>query len=414
MSTERQPVTGPSETSRLARAAEAAVLTAVAEALVRADGEDAALDRLLELAAGLLDGAVTAVAVLDPDRGVLVDGPSRGFDDLALLPEELDVEGSSDALAIVARSAMAASFPDEHGSPAAARIGVGPGVVLPLAILRDGAELVVGVLLVAHADGRPLAPDERRIAVGIAGIAASIVERGLLTAAAHARADWEDRLSQVDPLTGLANRRTFDRVGELEVARAIRQGTPLAVVVVDVDGYRAAKDAAGRPAADAVLRRVAAAVGDGVRLVDTVGRWGEDEFVIIAPGSGGEVVGRRILDAIDAIAPVGDWKVRASAGVAHCPADGTSLDQLLAAATIAVERAKAGGGGAVAATTSATRTARSGREPTPGGRQPEGSRRPYPGRTAATTIAATCSATASGSPVASTTRQRPPSDAIWR
>ena len=354
MSTERQPVPGPSETSRLARAAETAVLTAIAEALARADGEDAALVRLLELAAGLLDGAVTAVAVLDPDRGVLVDGPSRGFDDLALLPEELDVEGSSDALAIVARTGMAASFPDEQISPAAARVGIGPGVVLPLSILRDGAELVVGVLLVAHADGRPLAQDERRIAVGIAGIAASIVERGLLIAVAHARADWEDRLSQVDPLTGLANRRTFDRVGDLEVARAIRQGTPLAVVVVDVDGYRAAKDAAGRPAADAVLRRVAAAVGDGVRLVDTVGRWGEDEFVIIAPGSGGEVVGQRILDAIDAIEPIGDWKVRASAGVAHCPADGTSLDQLLAAATIAVERAKAGGGGAVAATTSAT------------------------------------------------------------
>ncbi len=355
MSTERQPVPGPSETSRLARAAETAVLTAIAEVLARADGEDAALERLLELAAGLLDGAVTAVAVLDPDRGVLVDGPSRGFDDLALLPEELDVEGSGDALAIVARTGMAASFPDEQVSPAAARVGIRHGVVLPLSILRDGAELVVGVLLVAHADGRTLPPDERRIAVGIAGIAASIVERGLLTAVMHARADWQDRLSQVDPLTGLANRRTFDRVGELEVARAIRQGTPLAVVVIDVDGYRAAKDAAGRPAADAILRRVAAAVGDRVRLVDTVGRWGEDEFVIIAPGTGGEVVGRRILEAIEAIEPIGDWKVRASAGVAHCPEDGTSLDRLLAAATIAVEHAKAGGGGAVAATTSATR-----------------------------------------------------------
>ncbi|MEI8335003.1 MAG: hypothetical protein WCH74_14300, partial [Chloroflexota bacterium] len=65
MSTERQPVPGQSETSRLTRAGEAAVVTAIAEALARADGEDAALERLLELSAGLLDGAVTAVAVLD-------------------------------------------------------------------------------------------------------------------------------------------------------------------------------------------------------------------------------------------------------------------------------------------------------------------------------------------------------------
>ena len=174
-------------------------------------------------------------------------------------------------------------------------------------------------------------------------MAAAIVERGLLTATAHARAEWRERLSQIDPLTGLANRRTFDRIGELEVARALRQETPLAVVVVDVDGYRTGRDAWGRAAGDDVLRRVAAAIGDGVRLVDTVGRMGDDEFVVLAPGNGGDVVARRIVEAVADLEPVDGWQIRVSAGVAHVPGDGATLDELMEAAMVEVERSRATG-----------------------------------------------------------------------
>lgn len=343
MSTGRPAEPSPAESLRAVRSAEVALLSAIADALVAIDSEDASLERVLVLAAGLLDGAVAAVAVLDPDRGVLVGGPARGFDGSPLLPEEMTVEGSSDALAIAARTKTAVDFPSGHVSPTAARAGIGGGTVLPLVLRRDGVDLVVGVLLVAHADGRDLTVDERRLATGVAGVAGAIVERGLLTAAAHARAEWRERLSQVDALTGLANRRTFDRIGELEVARAIRQETPLAVVVVGVDGYRDGRDAWGRAAADDVLRGVAAAIGDGVRLVDTVGRMGDDEFVVLAPGSGGEAVARRIVEAVASLEPVAGWRVGVSAGVAHVPDDGATLDELLAAAAAAIERSRATG-----------------------------------------------------------------------
>jgi diguanylate cyclase (GGDEF)-like protein len=329
---------------RAVRGAEAALLSAVSESLVAHDDEDASLERLLVLAAGLLDGAVAAVAILDPDRGVLSGGPARGLDAAPLLVDEMVVAGSSDALAIAARTLVAVDFPSEHASPTATRAGIGGGTVFPLVVRRDGTDLVIGVLLVAHADGRALGSDERRLASGIAGVAAAIVERGLLAAAAHARAEWRERLAQIDPLTGLANRRAFDRIGELEVARATRQETPLAVVVIDVDGYRTGRAAWGRDAADDVLRRVAAAVGDGVRLVDTVGRLGADEFVVLAPGNGGEAVARRIVDAVDRLDPIGGWQARVTAGVARVPADGTSLDDLLTAAETAIARSRAAAG----------------------------------------------------------------------
>jgi diguanylate cyclase (GGDEF)-like protein len=329
---------------RAMRGAETRLLAALAEALAMTDEVDASLERLLELAAGLLDGAVAAVAVAEPDTGVLVAGPSRGFDGRPILDEPLTVAGSTDALAIAARESRTAAIPSAHVSPAAARLGIGAGLVIPLVVRRDGADLTVGVLLVAHADGRALTDDEARLAAGVAAIAAAIVERGFLTEAAHARAEWRERLAQVDPLTGLANRRALDRIGELEVARAIRQATALAVVVVDVDDFDAQAEANGRQAADAVLREVAVAVADGVRLVDTVARLGPAEFVVLAPGSGGETVARRIASAVATLAPVDEWKVRVSTGVAHVPEDGTMLRDLIDAATGSIERARATAG----------------------------------------------------------------------
>ncbi|MCU0506740.1 MAG: diguanylate cyclase [Chloroflexi bacterium] len=344
MSTGRPVESTPGDLARAVRGAEARLLATLAEVLATTDEADAALERLLELAAGLLDGAVAAIAVAEPDSGVLVGGPSRGFDGRPIVDEPLAVAGSTDALAIAARESRVVAIPSAHVSPAAARLGIGTGLVLPLVVRRDAADLTVGALLVAHADGRVPTDDETRLAAAIAAIAAAIVERSLLTDAARARAEWRERLAQVDPLTGLANRRALERIGELEVARAIRQETALAVVVVDVDGFDAQAAAAGRQAADAVLREVAVAVAEGVRLVDTVARLGPAEFVVLAPGSGGETVARRIAGAVATLAPVGDWKVRVSTGVAHVPGDGTTLRDLVDAATRTIEAARAAAG----------------------------------------------------------------------
>jgi diguanylate cyclase (GGDEF)-like protein len=151
-----------------------------------------------------------------------------------------------------------------------------------------------------------------------------------------------------DALTGLASRRTLDRVLELEIARAERLKTDVSLVVVDVDAFRATNAEAGAAAGDDVLRAVAAVLAEHVRLVDTVARIGGDEFAVVAPGSGGVVVARRVLDAVEALGPVAGRPVTISAGIARFPVDGASAGELLAASLAALEAARGTGSGAIA------------------------------------------------------------------
>ena len=104
----------------------------------------------------------------------------------------------------------------------------------------------------------------------------------------------------------------------------------------------------GHEAGDDVLRRVASVLAESVRLVDTVGRIGGDEFVLVAPGSAGAMVARRILDGIAALPPVGGRQITVSVGVARFPADGTDAAALIAAATDGLTRARAEGRGSIA------------------------------------------------------------------
>ena len=94
-------------------------------------------------------------------------------------------------------------------------------------------------------------------------------------------------MAHTDPLTGLANERTVGRILELELARAGRQGGEVSFAMFDVDDFQATNRDSGNEAGDDVLRRVAAVLAESVRLVDTVGRIGGDEFVLVAPGSAG-------------------------------------------------------------------------------------------------------------------------------
>ena len=163
---------------------------------------------------------------------------------------------------------------------------------------------MVGVVALGWRAGEPGRDGAAGVLDALVDLAAVAVDRAAATAGAVEQEDWQERLAHLDPLTGLANRRTLDRVLELEIARAGRQQSDISVAVFDVDGFRAVNERAGATAGDAVLRAVAAVLADQVRLVDTVARIGGDEFVVVAPGSGGVVVADRILRALDALGPV--------------------------------------------------------------------------------------------------------------
>ncbi len=89
--------------------------------------------------------------------------------------------------------------------------------------------------------------------------------------------------SRRDPLTGLPNRRAFDEDLAREASRAARTGAPLAVVVLDLDRFKAVNDAHGHAAGDAVLRAVASRASAAIRAGDLLARLGGEEFGILLP-----------------------------------------------------------------------------------------------------------------------------------
>jgi len=100
----------------------------------------------------------------------------------------------------------------------------------------------------------------------------------------QAARDQLERISLTDALTGLANRRHFDQHLEQEWARAQREGTSVALIMIDIDHFKNYNDEYGHPAGDQCLRRVAAALkGIAQRPLDLVARYGGEEFAIILP-----------------------------------------------------------------------------------------------------------------------------------
>ena len=98
-----------------------------------------------------------------------------------------------------------------------------------------------------------------------------------------------ERLSLTDPLTGIANRRSFDRCLEAEWDRAVRTRNPLSLILVDIDFFKNMNDSAGHSAADDALRSLAACLSQvAQRSADLAARYGGDEFVLILPDTSAE------------------------------------------------------------------------------------------------------------------------------
>ncbi len=164
---------------------------------------------------------------------------------------------------------------------------------------------------------------------------------------------WSDhlrRLSITDPLTGLFNRRFLELRATEEVDRARRYGTPLSLLVVDLDGLKAINDTRGHRAGDEAIRTVARSIAESARTNDVAARVGGDEFAVLLPQTTrAEAVaaGRRIAGEVARREDQGA-SLSVSVGVAELDgARSASIEDLLAAADDALYEAKEAGGGRV-------------------------------------------------------------------
>ena len=326
------------------------VFATVARAVTDDGDLDDALGTLLGATGDALGIRSGAIYVQDPDRVGLVPLLAVGIDEADMDALAVDDAGADPLLDVAREHRRVAATGDATGAFGRAG-GNGTATFQPLVTSRGGIDLPVGVLALGWAGERGLTPDEETLLEAVADLAAVAIDRSRLATLVAERAEWFERVAHSDPLTGLANQRTFARVLELELARAGRQGGEVSVAVVDVDGFRATNEEAGRDVGDDVLRTVASVLAESVRLVDTVARAGGDEFVIVAPGSAGLTVARRIQSAVENLPAVGPDATSVSIGVARFPVDGTSADELLAAAHAALEAARSGGRGSIGEST---------------------------------------------------------------
>lgn len=150
--------------------------------------------------------------------------------------------------------------------------------------------------------------------------------------------------SRVDALTEIPNRRALEETLAAEIARAERFKHELAVILLDLDHFKATNDTYGHAAGDQLLQEVARLLASSARQGDTVARWGGEEFVAVLPETsreGAHQLAERLRLAIGRI-ELGAMRASASCGVASLLA-GDSVDSVLAAADAALYRAKENG-----------------------------------------------------------------------
>jgi diguanylate cyclase (GGDEF)-like protein len=155
-----------------------------------------------------------------------------------------------------------------------------------------------------------------------------------------------ERLGRIDVLSGLSNRRAFTDFGTTAIANASRSDRPCAVVMLDVDHFKAINDRMGHAGGDAVIRALGALLAGAVRAGECAARIGGEEFAIILPDGGEQqahALAIRVLNSMRTLRiPLGNQEISATVSIGVAATDGApcTLDELLARADTALYAAK--------------------------------------------------------------------------
>lgn len=230
-------------------------------------------------------------------------------------------------------------------------------------VTSDGQR--IGTLCVMDTQPRSLSERQRRILTGLAHQVMSLIELRAHQRLLKEALEKAEYLAATDVLTGLLNRRAlFERLDN-EAAKCRRYGTPLSLVLLDLDHFKHINDTLGHPAGDAVLNNVGKLVASTIRAVDIAGRYGGEEICVLLPQTGPEGAMqfaehlRQKLAALNHAlnrAPTDDMSgdtggdaaaepliVTASLGVASAPTTGCEPAELLKAADEALYASKKAG-----------------------------------------------------------------------
>ena len=199
-----------------------------------------------------------------------------------------------------------------------------------VAVPLEGVNGVLGVLTLYHAEGDAFTKDHLRILLAISSKIALAIENALRFRRAESSAT-------TDYLTDLPNARSLFLQLDSELSRGRRTDAPLAVCVLDLDGFKMVNDRFGHLEGNRVLHEVAAGLRNACREYDYVARMGGDEFVVLLPGVRPVDVDAKLTQFRQVVSNVCRELFREnllsiSIGVAHFLIDGNDAEQLLAEA----------------------------------------------------------------------------------
>ncbi|MDX6535483.1 MAG: hypothetical protein QOF68_3227 [Gaiellales bacterium] len=303
-------------------------LTRYGETLAATHDMRALLSAVLETAMQATNARGGRLLLYAPDRGDATEqvrmGTARGS--RADLPMVVSAGSGMEGMVLTTTEPQVSSSPR-------------PMVAVPI----EREHKLLGVLTVVdHEEGEFLRDDVETLA-GLANQAGVAIENARL----HLQVEQQ---AITDPLTGLANRRQFFDTLEREFERAQRFGTPLSLIMLDIDNFKQMNDVRGHLAGDAVLHGTAGTIEGLIREIDLAARYGGEEFGVLLPQTnleGAKNLAERLREAVSLrVVMFGEDQINgvtASFGVASGPRTNADHLDLVARADAALYRAKRAG-----------------------------------------------------------------------